>query len=132
MSTAQEHARKVESYLKTLFEKEPGLESLKSAGRPGLAETAESLGASSDELESLDRADKKLKDGKALDFDDTFALEAIILPDQRPVIDVIFDDFQEPTQQRWSFLWQQPTRKRIVDALPAIGRVDLVGAPSVP
>ncbi len=132
MSTEQEHARKVESYLKSLFEKEPGLESLSGAERPGLAESAESLGASNDELESLDRADGKLKRGEALEFGDTFALEAIILPDQRPVVDVIHDNFHEPTQQRWSFLGKQPTKKRIVDALPAIGRVDLVGAPSVP
>jgi pimeloyl-ACP methyl ester carboxylesterase len=81
-----------------------------------LAETA---------LEGWERlvADDELTDAHA------DALEAIVLPLQRPVFDVLNDSFHAPPPP-WAGLAEH--RAAIETAIRAVGRVEIVGHPSVP
>ena len=63
--------------------------------------------------------------------DEQFALEAIIMPRFRPVIDVIGDDFARPPEP-WKHLGTGDAKQSLLDAIPSIGRIELPGHPSIP
>ena len=90
---------------------------LESAGRAQADEAGQAL-------ESLTR-------GKQLDTNQMRALEAIILPGQRPVIDIKDDRYLRP-QAPFKHLHDQTYRDRIEPAITAIGRVELPNHPSLP
>jgi hypothetical protein len=60
-----------------------------------------------------------------------FALEAIIIPDKRPVIDVVGGDFQV-IHPLWLQFGTDPIKTQIRNALPSIGRLEVSGIPSLP
>jgi pimeloyl-ACP methyl ester carboxylesterase/S1-C subfamily serine protease len=130
--TSKGKAGTVADYARALFGREPGFEALESSSRRSVAEGAESLGATDEEIQFIDSADRKLRRGEELGDQESFVLEAIIFPDLRPVIDVVGDRYHPPTQARWRFLGEEPVRRRLEAALPAIGRVDVVGDSRVP
>jgi pimeloyl-ACP methyl ester carboxylesterase len=118
--------QKVLEHVRALAEREnitaSGLESLFPATHfesvlgpvePGIPEEA---------LESLERAQR----GQEVDDDQSFQLEAIILPKLRPVLDVRNDTFDPP-----GGLWADLTteKDKIDAAIRAVGRLNLVGSP---
>ncbi|HHN72756.1 MAG TPA: serine protease, partial [Thermopetrobacter sp.] len=78
-------------------------------------------------LEGLDRA---IAD-RDLDEEHVSALEAIVLPRYRPVVDVLNDSFHQPPSP-WTHLGSGEYRQRIEAAVPSIGRVEVPGHPSIP
>jgi DNA/RNA endonuclease G (NUC1)/S1-C subfamily serine protease len=60
-----------------------------------------------------------------------FTLEAIIIPDKRPAVDVINGDF-EVRHALWQHYRSDPIHARIRAALRSIGRIEVFGIPSLP
>lgn len=73
----------------------------------------------------------KLDTPAAMARDERFALEAIIIPDRRPAIAIVNDDYQV-SHQHWLGLNAADVRARIVPAIPAIGRLDLPSRSDIP
>ena len=73
----------------------------------------------------------KLETGQELSPPEEFALEAIIIPDRRPAIDVVGGDFavQHPD---WLHFGSGAIKAEIRKALPSIGRVEVSGIPGLP
>lgn len=114
------------SYLGTLAQggieeiiaERPRRESLEAASGPGrrIAEAA---------LEKLAR-------GSSLSADERFAVEAIIIPDKRPAIDIRRGTF-EVTHELWRHFGTDPRlRANIEKAIRSVGRVELPGHPQLP
>lgn len=59
------------------------------------------------------------------------ALEAIIIPDRRPAINIANDDYVV-THRDWLHLNADPVRARIKRAIPAIGRLEVPSRPDLP
>jgi V8-like Glu-specific endopeptidase len=78
-------------------------------------------------MESLER----VRDGKELDNDQVIALEAIVRPTFRPVIDISNDSFHEAPSP-WEDLLQDAARQRLETVIRAVGRVEVPGHPSIP
>jgi endonuclease G len=66
-----------------------------------------------------------------IDQDEQFALEAIVLPKLRPVVNIVGDTFSPPPSP-WEFLGTDEFKQRIDKVIPSIGRVEVPGYPSVP
>lgn len=68
---------------------------------------------------------EKLRDGRPLTPQELYGLEAVILPDKRPVVfirDGVFDEFQ---MHIWQHLNGEEYRTRLEPLFPSIGRVEL-------
>jgi endonuclease G, mitochondrial len=124
-----EKSAKVLSYLEWIAP-ESGLESL--AGEPilldGIEETSWSTGA---EIERAAEAVSRLQSNEELSVDDADALEAIVLPKERPVVDVVDGTYVTPAKP-FQHLGRQAARTTIEAAVPAIGRIELPDHPSLP
>ncbi|MEJ7592129.1 MAG: trypsin-like peptidase domain-containing protein [Planctomycetaceae bacterium] len=66
-----------------------------------------------------------------IDFDQQNALEAIVLPKLRPVVNIIGDTFSPPPAP-WEFFETAEFKQRIDKVIPSIGRIEIPGHPSVP
>ncbi len=125
----QEKTNLVRAYLREILdggEKYEVMSAAETIGPPGLVTEATSQEMDL-ALEGLDRviADKELDEGQVS------ALEAIVLPRYRPVVDVLNDSFHQPPPP-WTHLGSGDYRRRIEDAVPSIGRVEVPGHPSIP
>ncbi|MEP7008125.1 MAG: DNA/RNA non-specific endonuclease [Sphingomonas bacterium] len=80
----------------------------------------------------VDRTIDKIASGRSLEAHEQFALEAIIIPDQRPVLDVREGNSFSTDHPLWQDLMAERAQQNLKNALPAIGRVELVGHPSLP
>jgi endonuclease G len=81
--------------------------------------------------DSVHRAAEKFVGGQPLDEIENFALEAIIIPDKRPAVDIEQGDYTV-SHKDWLHLNEPSAKKTIRAAIPAIGRVELPGHPSLP
>lgn len=79
----------------------------------------------------VESAAEKLAFGDALTPPEQFALEAIIIPDKRPAIDIEDGDYAVGHRD-WLHLNEAAAKKTIVPALPSIGRIELPDHPSLP
>ena len=66
-----------------------------------------------------------------IDHPQQMALEAIILPKLRPVVNIVGDTFSPPPSP-WDHFGNPDFKQRIDKAIPSIGRVELPGNPSIP
>jgi endonuclease G, mitochondrial len=73
----------------------------------------------------------RLERDEPLTAEDSFIAEAIILPNERPVVDVVNGTYDTPPAP-FKHLGKKSARARIHAALPAIGRVELPDHPSLP
>ena len=73
----------------------------------------------------------RLERDEPLSAKDEFITEAIILPNERPVVDVVNGTYATPPAP-FKQLGRKAARARIEAALPAIGRVELPDHPSLP
>jgi endonuclease G, mitochondrial len=73
----------------------------------------------------------RLERGEPLSAEDSFIAEAIILPNERPVVDVVNGTYDAPPAP-FKHLGSKAARAKIQAALPAIGRVELPDHPSLP
>jgi endonuclease G len=98
----------------------PSVESLLPANMP----------ADADE-ELVIRTAEKIVRGEDLDAPETMALEAIIIPDKRPAIDIVNGDFTV-AHPDWTDFAAGAAHDALRKALPSIGRIELPGHPSLP
>ena len=81
-------------------------------------------------LEALDSLVQSDFDGP-IDAEGQFALEAIILPRLRPVVNILGGTFSQPPSP-WEHLGAGLPLQRLMGAIPSIGRVEVPGHPGVP
>lgn len=79
----------------------------------------------------VESAAEKMARGEELAPPEQFALEAIIIPDKRPAIDIKNGDYAV-THRDWLHLNEEAAKKTIRPALPSIGRIELPDHPSLP
>jgi V8-like Glu-specific endopeptidase len=80
-------------------------------------------------LESLD----VLRKGKEVDADQRFALEAIVMPYYRPVVDVFENRMKtEQLTKKWDHLAAGELRGHIEQCFLSVGRINVPGLPSLP
>jgi len=77
-------------------------------------------------MEALDRA----KSGEPLDTDHAFALESIVQPDNRPVIDIVHGTYTD-VPEHWSVLSEPEVRGKVERAIASVGRLDIDGHPGL-
>lgn len=75
-------------------------------------------------------AAKALSD-QPLSYQEQFVLEAIIIPGERPAIDIISGDYKV-THSAWLHFNDAPIKQRVVKAIASSGRVELPGHPTLP
>jgi pimeloyl-ACP methyl ester carboxylesterase len=85
---------------------------------------------SGQERDSVGEALERVRLDRELRPQDVATLEAIVLPNQRPVIDVVADSFTPPMGP-WEASLQEH-RARLEAAIRVTGRVELVNHPSLP
>ena len=118
------HAQKVAGLVARLLPPETADELVKDdAFFQGGGPTGE---ASASEMRRAQDALATLRTEAAADPRNTAALEAIILPRLRPVIDVIQNDFAV-TDALWAHLATDAAATHLRHAIPAVGRVELPG-----
>jgi len=67
---------------------------------------------------------RKLEQNQRPFVDELISLEAIILPDERPAIDIIDDSYSIPPHP-WTHFDQASVRNRVQAAIPSIGRINI-------
>ncbi len=98
------------------------------------AESLESLGRGSEADQYLDAINEgvdAIERERPLEAQQQWALEAIVLPKYRPVVDVINDSFDKP-EDPWTHFGSGQRKRNIVAAIPSIGRIELPKHPSLP
>jgi endonuclease G, mitochondrial len=99
------------------------------SGGSSMKATIESVGGEDADLAA--KAVRHIQEGKALPETEVHALEAIIIPGERPVLNISDGKFDRPIAP-FEHLDQEPYRSNIQRAIPSIGRIDLPESPSIP
>src|SRR5215203_3729525 len=122
-------AERVKRYLDWIAPQD-GLESL--AGEPRLLEGIdETPWSTAPEVERAAEAVARLERAEPVTPAEADALEAIILPKERPVVDVVDGSYATPAAP-FAHLGEATPRATIEAAIPAIGRIELPDHPSLP
>ena len=101
-------------------------------GEPRLLEGIdETPWSTAPEVERAAEAVERLDRAEPVTPEQTDALEAIILPKERPVVDVVDGSYAAPAAP-FAHLDQPAARATIEAAIPAIGRIELPDHPSLP
>jgi endonuclease G len=109
-----------------------GVEALASGAKPELLEgVAEAHWTTDEDVERAQETVGRLERGEALSEQDLAITEAIILPNERPVVDVVGGTYATPAAP-FEHLGEKAARATLEAALPAIGRVELPDHPSLP
>jgi endonuclease G, mitochondrial len=108
------------------------LESLAENLEETLAMIAATNQLNAEERNLLGTTLEKVTDRRELSSGEQFILEAIIIPDKRPVIDIINDDFTVLHPIWAHFSADAAFKANIQRALPSIGRVEVYGIPNLP
>ncbi len=88
--------------------------------------------APSGEMRAARTAVEKLAIGQDLDDHEAFLIEAIIIPDKRPAVDILDGGYTVGHRDWLHFNDNINIRNRIVAAIPAVGRIELPGHPFLP
>lgn len=125
-----DHA-KLRSYLATVAPEKGRIESY--AQHVPIFESAvarsalESVSAETDVTDALQAAERE----QPLTAAQAHVLEAIVLPKERPVVDVVDGTFDAPDEP-FTHLGQAEIQERIGRVLPSVGRIELPGHPFLP
>jgi endonuclease G, mitochondrial len=101
------------------------------AAEPRLRDIEKPPWATDEEVERAAEAVRMLAAGEALDPAHAGAVEAIILPQERPVVDVVGGSYDTPAAP-FEHLGGVAEREQIEAAIRSIGRIELPGHPSMP
>lgn len=82
-------------------------------------------------IEAANRAIGKMQTGQPLDAMETYSVEAIILPKERPVVFVQHNTYRTP-ESPWEHFSGPAIKSNIEAALPSVGRVELPSNLSIP
>src|SRR5215467_5510634 len=109
-----------------------GIESIPVApSRPRSATGLESLEIEPDLDASAKSGLQKIAGGAPLNSAEQFALEAIVLPQNRPVVFVRGDTY-DPVESPWAALNEAGVKARLNPLFPSIGRIEIPDSPLVP
>lgn len=117
------------SYLEWIAPPE-GLEAL-AAGPELLAGVAEAPWTTDEDVERARETVGRLERNEGLSPEDDHIVEAIILPNERPVVDVVDGTYAVPAAP-FEHLGEAAVRATIEATIPAIGRIELPRHPSLP
>jgi endonuclease G len=81
--------------------------------------------------EAAGKAVEKTRTNQPLNPNEQFALEAIIIPDKRPAVRILNNDYQV-AHPLWQHFNQGPIKDSICRMLPSVGRIDLPKHPTLP
>lgn len=124
-----ERAAKVKRYLEWIAP-EGGLEAM--AAEPTLLEgLADVPWAAAADAERAGEAVRRLEQGTALTPEQTDVIEAIVLPRERPVVDIVDGTYATPPAP-FEHLGATAARATVEAAIPSIGRIELPDHPSLP
>ncbi len=130
----QERTRRLAKMLKQIApDADPAnlREVLQSSSPTSATEALDSLNASDEEF-AVESLDALISNGiESIDHERCEALEAIIHRRYRPALYVI-DNSYRGGPAPWDKILEGPARKRIEEAIPAVGRIDLPNHPSLP
>lgn len=128
---ASEHTEKLKRYLQGILPSR-SLESIadERISAETLSPAARDL--SPEEDRHTRSAVEKLVMNEELTPPEQFALEAIIIPDKRPAIDVIGGDYTVAHPDWTHFVTDAGIRARLKTAIASIGRIELPGHPLIP
>lgn len=76
--------------------------------------------------------DRKISTGAELTQSEQFALEAIIIPDRRPAIDIVKGDYAPVIHPDWRQLNSEEVKARLKTAFRSVGRIEVAGFPEIP
>jgi endonuclease G len=126
---SDERADKVKRYLEWITP-EGGLEAM--AAEPTLIEgLADVPWADAVDAERAGEAVRRLQQGDTLTPEQTDVVEAIVLPKERPVVDIVDGTYATPPAP-FEHLGDAAARATVEAAIPSIGRVELPDHPSLP
>jgi endonuclease G, mitochondrial len=109
---------------------QPGVEAAE--GRPSVLEGLEHTHwSTAPEVERAVEAVDRLQRNESLSAEHIDAIEAIVLPKERPVVDIVDGTYETPPSP-FQHLGDEPARGAIQAAIPSIGRVELPNHPSLP
>lgn len=125
----EERARRLKAML-TQVAGDKGLESIS----PPTPVQPHSFGEESipGEVDATSVALEKLKAGKPLSPTELFGLEAIVLPDKRPVVFIRNNVYEHVPMDDWQHLNKPDIHHRLEPLFPSIGRIELPLSPTIP
>ena len=119
--------------LKSMLSQVAGPDGLESLAIDSSTRGPEPFAESTDPArEQAATAVRKLKTGATLTPDEAFALEAIVLPEKRPVVFIRNNVFDLVPMEEWAYLNNPEVHARLEPLFPAIGRIELPTTPSIP
>lgn len=125
---AKRDVERLRRYLKMVTAKQGGIEAVIERKGNGGLESMESI-APPTKADSAQRGLETIARGQDPSEEDRGNLEAIILPDLRPAVNIVDGAFMM-THPLWRQLSDKPELKqRVVETIPLIGRIELPGDP---
>jgi endonuclease G len=120
----------VKRFLEWIAPREGGLEAMagESSFLEGIGETPWST---EEEVDRAREAVGRLDRNESISAEDADVLEAIILPKERPVVDIVDGTYATPAAP-FQHLGEIAARANIEAAIPSIGRIELPDHPSLP
>ncbi len=134
---AEIRSQRAVDYYRSLRAKGGGLESTEEAVAliENPEDAVERLAAkhrlASTKKKAVSSALEKIGSGGHLNASEQFALEAIIIPDKRPAIDIVNNDYKVDHPD-WLDFNLDPTHTALCRAFPSIGRIEISGYPGLP
>jgi DNA/RNA endonuclease G (NUC1) len=128
---ASDRTERAKQFLEQIMAQEESLEALHDDPHR-LESVAERSTAQPEEIDAAKNAVEKIQMGHDLSPDEQFALEAIIIPDKRPAIDVVDGDYHVAHPLWTHFESDAGIHQRLRQVIPSIGRVELPGHPTIP
>lgn len=84
------------------------------------------------EAQKAQSAVQKLAQGKEISREEAFFIEAIIIPDKRPAIDIIDDDYSVEHHDWLHYGDNSSIKRQILKSIPSVGRIELPNHWSAP
>lgn len=128
-----EYADKLRQYLNGILSESASdlTEALSGTVATNLSEGLLPLARDQQEVELAIHGVEHIQADQELPGDESFALEAIVLPRERPVVDIINNSYHTPPAP-WKHLGDALHKNAITTAIPSIGRVEIPNHPSAP
>jgi endonuclease G, mitochondrial len=128
---SDDKSAKATSYLEWIAPPE-GLEALAAGPAPELLDgVAEAPWTTEEDVERARETVGRLERNEGLSPEDDLIVEAIILPNERPIVDVVDGTYVAPAAP-FEHLGEAAARDTIEATIPAIGRIELPDHPSLP
>jgi endonuclease G len=118
--------------LKAMLTQVAGDKGLESISPPQPPQQSLGLEAIPDAGDATSVALEKLKAGKPLSPTELFGLEAIVLPDKRPVVFIRNNVYDAVPMDEWAHLNKPDIHHRLEALFPSIGRIELPLTPTIP